>query len=92
MARIVKIGPANFNLQVDSDPICARFIASTSADLDHLDNEEDVEMAIGEMEEKLGKVTGIAWHHDSGDPGAGYSFIPDGAALAQKIEKAFPEK
>jgi len=92
MAKSVKIGPANFTLMVDSDPIRARFVAKTSADLDELDNEEDVQQCIDEMEGKLGKITGIAWHHDSGDPGAGYSFIPDGAALAQKIEKAFPEK
>lgn len=92
MAKTVKIGPVNFLLQVESDPINARFIAKTSADLDHLDNEDDVQQAIDEMENKLGKITGVTWRHDAGDPGAGYSFIPDGAALAQKIEKAFPEK
>lgn len=92
MSKSVKIGPVNFTLIIDSDPLRARFIAKTSNDLDHLNNEDDVQQAIDDIEHKLGKVTNIKWSYDPSDPGAGYSFIPDMTTMASNIEKSFPDK
>jgi len=88
-SKSVTVNSVGFSFYVDTEPLRARFLAKSSKDLDKLATEKDVNAAIATIEEQLEKATGVKWTHDEGDPGAGYSFIPDEQSLAAKIESSF---